>query len=191
MSKASNISSLAELRDRREEIAAEQKTARAGLTSTLATAPAKAKEYAIEDLALPALGIGLAAYVGYRVLRSNKREEPQQPEVSFENASARGAMAVASYQAPRDATVSPPTRAYSAVPVQRPVYSPPPASRKMSDEAVESGFKFGSLIAAGKLLIPAAQMIIGVIQNQRSKQNTESQLATAQREIVAEVEDKD
>jgi len=81
MSKASNISSLSELRNRRDEIKAEQEAARQGLTSTLAAAPAKAKEYALEDLALPALGIGLAIYVGYRVLRPRKQrgQEPEAP----------------------------------------------------------------------------------------------------------------
>lgn len=141
MSKTSNISSLSELRSRREAIKAEQDAARQGFTSSLATAPTKAKAYALEDLALPALGIGLAVYVGYRVFRSGK---PQEEELYLD---AHG-------QPQQD------VRYHAAAPARG--YRPAPSSRKRS-------FNFSSLIDAGKLLIPAAQAIIGVIQEQQAK----------------------
>jgi len=130
MSKTSNINSLAALRERREEIATEQEAARQGLTSTLAEAPAKAKDYALEDLALPALGIGLAIYVGYRVLRP--RQLPDYEEVEM-----------AAQQAPVN---------------QR---------RSVAAPARTSLFSLSTLMTAGKILVPAAQAIIGVIQDSK------------------------
>jgi hypothetical protein len=153
MSKASNINSISALRERREEIKSEQEAARRGLTSTLANAPQKAKEYALEDLALPALGIGLAAYIGYRILRSKNR-----PEQVF--------------QEPRPET----NQVYTQRTVQGPSPSPTErvqrvqrAPRQEQARPVEGkSFDFGKLISAGKLLIPAAQAIIGVIQDQKA-----------------------
>ncbi len=130
MSKTSNINSLAALRERREEIATEQEAARKGLTSTLAEAPAKAKDYAIEDLALPALGIGLAIYVGYRVLRP--RQSPDYEEVEM-----------AAHQ----------------VPVNQPHSVAAPAQKSL--------FSISTLMTAGKILVPAVQAIIGVIQESK------------------------
>lgn len=132
MSKSRNIHSIAELKERKAALAAESEAARNGLTSALAEAPEKAKDYALEDLALPALGIGLAAYVGYRVVR--KRQHDQARLHYAENGM--------------------PSRAY--VP---PAHQPPRKS---------SAFSLGGLIAAGKLLIPVAQAVIGVIQNQQA-----------------------
>lgn len=166
MSKASNISSLSELRDRREEIKAEQEAARKGLTSTLVTAPAKAKEYALEDLALPALGIGLAAYVGYRLLRSGKKEEQWEQEKVDQRVPQPA-------PGPRPArTELASTYSAPAPPVQQPTSYREEETRKV----VKSSLNFASLISAGKLLIPAAQAIISVVQNQRSKEQTEDQL---------------
>jgi hypothetical protein len=154
-SKASNISSLSELRERREKIKAEQEAARQGLTSTLATAPEKAKEYALEDLALPALGIGLAVYVGYRVLRpARQAPEPTTP-------------AQAQYlQHPQSAQQvdTPPVR------VPRPA-NPPREPRPVPTKAVvKRSFNFAKLIAAGKLLVPAAQAIISAVQEHQKTQ---------------------
>lgn len=155
MSKASSISSLSELRERREKIKAEQQAARQGLTSTLAAAPQKAKQYALEDLALPALGIGLAAYIGYRVFRTKNRPGPVS--------SGRP------YVPPVPGTNPPPQReantAYNALPA--PVS--PTVRQDQAREAGKKSFSFKSLIKAGKLLVPAVQAIIGVIQDQQAK----------------------
>lgn len=155
MSNASNINSLTALRERREALAAEQEAAKKGLTSTLAQAPAKAKDYALEDLALPALGVGLAIYVGYRLLRPRK----SSGSIATEQVSIQSAPAVA----PRPA----------AVPAARPVAAarpqPVPPPRRSYSEPVKKGlFDLGTLMTAGKLLIPAAQAIIGVVQNHQT-----------------------
>lgn len=157
MSKASNISSLSELRDRREEIKTEQEAARRGLTSSLASAPSKAKEYALEDLALPALGIGLAAYVAYRVLRSDEMPQQQQQQVN----------PAPQPQGPRPQegpVARPAPRAAAAQPV-RPVQE----ARGTRQEVTKSSFDFGSILTVGKLLIPAAQAIVGVIQQAKEQ----------------------
>lgn len=157
MSKTSSISSLSELRERQEEIKAEQAAARNGLTSTLAAAPQKAKEYALEDLALPALGIGLAAYVGYRVLRSGKQENEEVRSVAH----AAPAQHLQQPQRSQVATASAPQ-------VTRPAREARATREVQTREVVKSGFNFASLITVGKLLIPATQAIIGVIQNQKA-----------------------
>jgi hypothetical protein len=157
MSKASNINSLAALRERRREIASEQKAAKQGLTSTLAQAPAKAKDYALEDLALPALGIGLAFYVGYRLLRSRKTADHVTGQVPQQTAVAAGPPAPAR------------TRAES-----RPLPTPP---RNNAQPAKKSLLNLSTLMTAGKLLIPAAQAIFGVVQDQRTQQMAQAQPA--------------
>ncbi|TXF90982.1 hypothetical protein FUA23_04050 [Neolewinella aurantiaca] len=155
MSKASNINSLTELRERREAIKAEQEAARRGLTTTLAAAPAKAKEYALEDLALPALGIGLAAYVGYRVFRSNKSEatpyinEPTGPLLPVPLARPREEAQPA---------YTPPVRKQQVI---RPV-----PEQKRTERFEKNGFNFLKLLTAGRLLIPAAQAIYSAVQKQ-------------------------
>lgn len=157
MSKASNISSLTELRDRREEIKAEQEAARQGLTSTLAAAPAKAKDYALEDLALPALGVGLAVYVGYRVLRPRKQRE-EEPQSAVYPPPPQHLQ-----QPQRDQVGTAP--APSAVRASRPTRPAPAIARK----AVKSSFNLAKLMAVGKMLIPAAQAIMSVVQEQQAK----------------------
>lgn len=159
MSNASNINSLAALRERREELAAEEQTAIQGLTSSLAAAPAKAKDYALEDLALPALGIGLAAYVGYRLLRSGKSKHNLGGE--------QPAVIPAQTQWANDQP-APVSRAAAAAP-QRSVQASRPV---ISGETKKGAFNLATVVAAGKLLIPAAQAIIGVVQNQQEKQDS-------------------
>jgi len=148
MSNISNINSLTALRERREELADEQKKAQKGLTSTLAQAPAKAKDYALEDLALPALGIGLAVYVGYRLLRPRKSSGHAEVEAPVYR------------EVPAGTTYSAPT--------SRPKEQP---RRKHVAPAKKSLFNFSTLMNAGKILIPATQAIIGVVQNQQTKQD--------------------
>jgi len=159
MSNVSNISTLADLRERREENSAEQKAALNGLTSSLAQAPARAKEYALEDLAVPALGIGLAVYIGYRVFRS---PEPA-PTERVETTVYRDAPQRAEHSEPeprREPSESP--RRVAAVP------------RHQYEPAKKGLFNLGTMMTAGKLLIPAAQAIIGVIQNQQTKEHVEA-----------------
>lgn len=159
MSNANNINSLAALRERRQEIAAEEQAAKKGLTSTLAQAPAKAKDYALEDLALPALGIGLAVYVGYRVLRPRKPSGPAAPA------------AAVYHEAPAAPAYSEPEPAPASVAQPRP--QPKPVLRREYVAPVKKGlFNLGTLMTAGKLLIPAAQAIIGVVQNHQEKQDS-------------------
>lgn len=166
MSKTSNISSLSELRERREAIKAEQQAARNGLTSTLAAAPQKAKEYALEDLALPALGVGLTAYLVYRILRSKDGPEPVFPERPYVQP-VRGTNPQP--QSEREVNAAHAPLAQRPAPVQQ------TARQEYPREVVKKNFSFAKLITAGKLLVPAAQAIIGVIQSQQSKAQTKGE----------------
>lgn len=172
MSKSENIGSLEELRARKAEIKAENESARHGLVSSLSKAPGKIKEFAFEDLALPAMGIGLAVYVGYRFLRSNKSKPVTLPPSAPMRVPA-SSVAPKQTPPPRPATQQ---------------YTPPPAGNNDTAEAVSAGFNFASLITAGNILFPAAKAIIGVVQNHRAKQQTAEQLHDAKQGIVAEVE---
>lgn len=166
MSKSNNIQSLSALRERKKEIEAEQELAVKGLSSSLASAPAKAKEYAIEDLALPALGIGLAVYVGYRIFRSN--DGPGARELQRPETLAHPDYAAASRYSPPERVVRPAMQSTAPAPTPQPV-----SQQQQLSETAESAFNFGSLIAAGKILVPAAQAIIGIVQNQQTQNKVE------------------
>lgn len=167
MRKPANINTLTALRERKAALTAEASTARQGLTSTLAKTPATAKEYALEDLAIPALGVGLAIYVGYRLLRS----KPEQLPIPY---------AQPAYEAPLSAQVpfvhakeSKSARGYAV-----PKASPPPAKK--------SGFNFSSIISAGKMLVPVVQAVVGIVQNQQLDK-VEHQVKQTKQEVVEEV----
>lgn len=154
MSKTSNITSMAELHKRQEELKQEQEAAQAGLASSLKRTPRTMSRFAYEDLALPAMGLGLAVYVGYRLLR-NKPAAPA-PAVAEEPLPE---------QQPAPAEMGP---APQPERIRRTTPSPTPTQEQRS--APEGGgFNFKSLISAGKILVPAAQAIISVIQSQQAQ----------------------
>lgn len=172
MSKTSNITSLTELKRRQEELAAERVAARRGLTDTLAKTPEKAKDYALEDLALPALGVGLAIYVGYRVLRSDDKKKPRYVYALDEND-------VLLPRQPAPAVVQQARPAPAPAPVQRSVPPPPPPPRpappqqQQEDDDVEvpkSAIGFASVLGVIKVLVPAAKAIYDAVQDHKRKQ---------------------
>jgi hypothetical protein len=161
MSKASKIDSLAELHARQAQVKQEAKAAKEGLVGSLAQAPGKMKRFAYEDLAIPVMGISLAAYVGYRLLRSNNTSQvsvpqtlpapqPMAPAPVIQSAPT-GNIPSPQYQAPR--------------PVNR---SAPVVSTK---EVAKSGLNLAAIISAGKLLIPAVQAIMSAVQEHKAQQH--------------------
>lgn len=176
MSKSTKINSLEELRARKAALKAEAQAARQGLSASLAKAPQKVKHFAYEDLALPVMGIGLAAYVGYRLLRSDK--STRQEVV----AAAPREVRLVEQPAPR------PKPSVPAPSAPRPAPVVVAKDEAATAEAVSSGINFATVVAAGKLLIPAAQAIIGIVQNYQTQQQTEAQLEEAKEEIVEEID---
>lgn len=150
MSKLANIDSLEELRARKAEIQAENQAARQGLVSSLTKAPSKVAQFAYEDLALPAMGIGLAVYVGYRLLRSRKKEYQSTAE------------------APADPQVQPvlPVQEKRNIPETRVWQRPQPKAEPPSNT-----FNLDHLLTAGRILVPAAMAIFDVVKQNRPEQN--------------------
>ena len=147
MSKLANIDSLKELRARKAEIQAENQAARQGLVSSLSKAPSKVAQFAYEDLALPAMGIGLAVYVGYRLLRSRKKTYEKN-------------------------TVDPPTIP-QALPAQEERYIPETRVwQRPQPEAEPSNatFSIDHLLTAGRILVPAAMAIFDVVKQNQPQQ---------------------
>jgi|AntRauTorckE5430_2_1112549.scaffolds.fasta_scaffold01190_3 hypothetical protein len=178
MSKPTNISSLSALRERKAELAAEAITARQGLTSTLAKTPATAKEYALEDLAIPALGMGLAIYVGYRLLRPKRKQLP----LSY---------AQPAYEAPVFAQL-PYVHAKETVETDSPqrqrITSPQPQAPTATNKpgAAKGGFNFSNIMTVGKILVPAVQAVVGIVQNQQLDQ-VEQSVKQTKEEVASEV----
>ncbi|WP_020567056.1 hypothetical protein [Neolewinella persica] len=160
MSKSSNIDSLADLHARQAQVKHETKAAKEGLVGSLAQAPGKMKRFAYEDLAIPAMGIGLAVYVGYRLMRSTNKSQLSPQQV----------MPAAQPMAPVPATPSAPTRDMPSTENQ----APRPVKRSMPEvsakEVAKSGLNLASIISAGKLLIPAAQAIMSAVQDHKAQQ---------------------
>jgi hypothetical protein len=157
MSNPSNIDSLADLHARQAEVRQETEAAKKGLVNSLAQAPGKVKQFAYEDLALPVMGIGLAVYVGYRLLRPNRSQEsyPQAaPEPQHQPQAGVAENPQARYNAPAQAP--------------RPASAPRPAAPMTN--AGKSGFNFAAIISAGKILIPAAQAIMSAVQDHKEQQ---------------------
>lgn len=187
VSKPSNISTLDQLRERKLRLELEEREARRGLSDTLANTPRAAKEYAVEDLALPAMGIGLAAYVAYRFLRSDKREEPTEKVVyvrepyDAERADREQREAVRSrqqlhtshtvYPDPQPAPNPQPT--IRKEPRVQAAYSAPQPASTLKQRTGGSAFDWGKLLAAGKLLVPAVQAITTVVMNQRTHEEVQ------------------
>lgn len=165
-----DIHTLNELRNRKLELEMEEKAAREGLTNALAKTPKAAREYAIEDLALPALGVGLAVYATYRVLRSGKKDQQSAVQRVDEQAPLRTShTAYPERPHPRaTAAVPPPPQ-----PAATQSATPPPTKK--------SAFDWGKMLAAGKLIVPAVQAITTIVMNQRTHeevQETQEQIAS-------------
>ena len=158
MSKASNIDSLAELHARQAEVKQETEAAKKRLVDSLAQAPGKVKQFAYEDLALPAMGIGLAVYVGYRLLRSGNRSQESFPPAAPEP------------QHPPAAAITESPRTRTNASVQAPRSASAPRSEVPVATAGKSGLNFAAIISAGKIIIPAAQAIMSVVQNHKAQQ---------------------
>lgn len=157
MSKASNIDSLAELHERQAEVKQESELARKGFVDSLAQAPGKAKTFAYEDLAIPVMGIGVAAYVAYRLLRSNNRSKQNLPIPATQPP----VLPVATAEEPA-------VRSQVILPAPRPV-SPPP-QEDLDNNAAKTGLSLAAIISVGRLLIPAAQAIMGAVQEHKANQ---------------------
>ncbi|MFK8161525.1 MAG: hypothetical protein AB8H12_03595 [Lewinella sp.] len=160
MSKASSIDSLAELHARQLQVKQETEAAKEGLVGSLAQAPGKMKQFAYEDLAIPAMGVGLAIYVGYRLLRSN-----DAPQVSNQ----------APMPAPQPTNPAPMIQSAPTGNIPSPQYQAPrPVNRSAPQASAEgvakSGLNFKAIISAGKLLIPAAKAIMSAVQEHKAQQ---------------------
>jgi hypothetical protein len=158
MSKASNIDSLAELHARQAEVKQETEVAKKGFVDSLAQAPGKVKQFAYEDLALPVMGIGLAVYVAYRLLRSDKGAQN----------SLQQAVPEPQYLPPPTVTERPPTRHSAPVPAPRP--ASPPRPDVPGATVAKSSLNLAAIISAGKMLIPAAQAIMSAVQEHKAQQ---------------------
>jgi hypothetical protein len=162
MSKASNIDSLAELHARQAEVKQETAAAKQGFIDSLTQAPGKVKQFAYEDLALPVMGVGLALYVGYRLLRSDNR-----PQESFSHAAPEP-------QHFPPAPVAESQQVRYGAPAVAPRPANPPRSAKPVASVAKSGLNLAAIISAGKIFIPAAQAIMSAVQDHKAQQANKS-----------------
>jgi hypothetical protein len=160
MSKSSKIDSLAELHARQAQVKQETKAAQEGLVGSLAQAPGKMKKFAYEDLALPVMGIGLAVYIGYRLLRSSDNSQDSLEQTM---------------PAPQPMTPAPMVQSAPTGNIPSPQYQVPrpvnrPAPQTSRGEGAKRGLSLSAIISAGKLLIPAAQAIMSAVQDHKAQQ---------------------
>jgi hypothetical protein len=160
MSKSSKIDNLAELHARQAQVKQETKAAQEGLVGSLAQAPDKMKKFAYEDLAIPIMGIGLAVYIGYRLLRSSDNSQVSVPQTM---------------PAPQPVAPAPMIQSVPTGNIPSPQYQAPRSVNRSTPQAsrgggAKRGLNLSAIISAGKLLIPAAQAIMSAVQDHKAQQ---------------------
>ncbi len=147
MSKTSTISSLAELQERKAELKEQQENAKAGLAKSLQRTPSTVSRFAYEDLALPVMGLGLMAYIGYRVFRKKSPAVAPVP--------------------PALPSAAPVAQAHEPAPAPLPARRPSAATPMPKNTSADKGFDLKSILSAGRILVPAAQAIYTVMKSQQ------------------------
>lgn len=80
MNDISTITSLSELRERKEKISAELDYSKQALIKSIKPAGSSAGSFLLKDVALPVVGIGLAVFAVTRIMSNSKNGHPQREE---------------------------------------------------------------------------------------------------------------
>lgn len=144
MASPAKITSIKDIRERKLEVKRELEVSKNAAVHTLQTTTQEAKSFVLRDVVLPAAGIALAGFLTAKALGYVFTSTPRKTNTSEVSA-----------------TNHQPTDPTPVTPDDRQARPQRATSRKKP--------VFQSLLSLGKLLIPAGQAIIEVIQEERSK----------------------
>lgn len=157
MSTTKEINTLAGIKERQAEIQREIKLSQKAVVNQLKTTADDAKQFALNDVLLPAVGIAAGAYVLTKVVKySFRNQSSATTSVPAQKTSPRTppkpVSAVGRFSSPEDPSGQ-------VAPVTAPV--------KVETHSVNKSAWAGSLLRLGKLLVPAGKAIFEVIKNER------------------------
>lgn len=180
MSTTKEINSLAGIKERQTEVRKEIEMSQNAIVNQLKATADDAKDFALNDVLLPAAGIAAGAYVFTKVVKYAFRSKPSGsaanhvsiPVVSESDSASYNVTAdtaaSAQFSTPRGSSI-PASTTSSSAPVSGASASATPVTipvRVETSSKKESAW-IGSLLSLGALLVPAGKAILEVIQNER------------------------
>lgn len=145
MNSSSNITSLSDIQERKKQLESELDYSQKALIDSVTPASVSAKNFLLQDLIVPAIGVGAALFLASRLMSKRQKKNSQIHEERIETV----------YEG------------YSHPSASKSDYQRPVRERKI--EAVERPRKkrFSSLIKLGSVIIPAAQAIMTAVQDSK------------------------
>jgi len=155
VSNNTEISSLAEIRDRKAKVRLELNESKKAAASQLATTAGEAKTFVLQDVVLPAAGVALGVYVLSKVVKSvsGSSGTREQKYVTTTYTQPTGDRTEVSQAAPR------PAHGNAIVTKGK----PETINVKTENNAVSNARK-ASLISLGHLIFPAGKAILNIIR---------------------------
>lgn len=142
MNSSANITSLSDIQDRKKQLESELDYSQKALIDSVTPTSVSAKNFLLQDLIVPAIGIGAVLFLASRLMSKQKEKSHKEPIESAYDA-------------------------FSTVPPSRGNDQGP--GQKKKSEAIERPKKkrLSSLIKLGSVMIPAAQAIMKAVQDNK------------------------
>lgn len=144
MNSSSNITSLSDIKERKKQIEAELDYSQKALVDSVTPASVSAKNFLLQDLVVPVIGIGTALFLASKVMSRRKSANVQTKEEYLETNN-------------KDRPAS-----SSGMDYQRPVMT-----REIKVVQKPKKKRLASIIKLGTIMIPAAQAIMAAVQENK------------------------